>query len=64
MAKFDAYRSRLAGSAVALGLESWSPKTNRELLEFLAERGELMEFWKAFPTYFDETLFRELVLNR
>ena len=58
-----AYRSRLAGSVVRLG-HSWRGKTNRELLEFLAEEGQLMEFWKAFPAYFDEALFRELALNR
>ena len=59
----DAYRSRLAGSAVALGLEDWGSKTNRQLLEFLAERGKLMEFWLAFPAYFDEALFRKLILK-
>lgn len=59
-----AYRSRLAGSAVAWGLEDWKSKTNRQLLEFLAERGELMEFWLAFPAYFDEALFRKLVLKK
>ncbi len=58
-----AYRSRLAGAAFRHGIKGWESKTNRELLEFLAKAGKLMEFWEAFPSYFDEALFRKLVLK-
>lgn len=56
-----AYRSRLRGAALNAGLADWQGKSDRELLEYLAAQGKLMDFWVVFPNYFSEQLFVELV---
>lgn len=58
------YRSRLAGAALAAGVKTWRSKSNSQLAEFLAKEGKLMDFWRAFPAYFNEGQFRRLVLKR